>query len=328
MCEPQTRRGVFTTNRGTISYVAAGIDCPGTRNLLGGYRGVLADWVVTGGTGLYEGATGSGTQNVRPEDDGDEVNRGLYRIGRDLQADGTVAGGWSQWADVPDWQSWTNEGAGVAITSPDAGGRRDLVVLAIDGAAEVNQGRYRIGRGLQRDEEASLQSVEQAAGFNRSVDRPERPRHPNGPLQFHVHVVIEAVRREREDDAGDHRSRAIPGQPLHEHEHSSRGYDHGTEEQGIVDEHRTHPGPEHRRRYETLDHHRIRKCQRVGFRIEDVPVEDRRRSGCQRMRKPGEPPHVEVHIPMVAGMRRDVTCLWPGHHDGERREKEENGSNA
>jgi hypothetical protein len=74
LCEPQTRRGMFTTTRGTISYVATGIDCPGTRNLLGGYRGVIADWVVTGGTGVYEGATGSGTQNVRPEDDGDEVN--------------------------------------------------------------------------------------------------------------------------------------------------------------------------------------------------------------------------------------------------------------
>jgi hypothetical protein len=65
---------VFGTKLGTISYVGTGIDCPGTRNLLGGYRGVLADWVVTGGTGLYAGATGSGTQNVRPEDDGDEVN--------------------------------------------------------------------------------------------------------------------------------------------------------------------------------------------------------------------------------------------------------------
>jgi hypothetical protein len=74
LCEPQTRHGVFSTKHGTISYVGTGIDCPGTRNLLGGYRGVLADWVVTGGTGLYAGATGSGTQNVRPEDDGDEVN--------------------------------------------------------------------------------------------------------------------------------------------------------------------------------------------------------------------------------------------------------------
>jgi hypothetical protein len=74
LCEPQTRHGTFKARGGTISYVATGIDCPATRNLLGGYRAVVADWVVTGGTGRFEGVTGSGRQNVRPEDEGDEVN--------------------------------------------------------------------------------------------------------------------------------------------------------------------------------------------------------------------------------------------------------------
>lgn len=74
LCEPQTRRGTFTATGGTISYVANGIDCPATRMLLGGYRAVVADWVITGATGRFEGATGSGRQNVRPEDEGDEVN--------------------------------------------------------------------------------------------------------------------------------------------------------------------------------------------------------------------------------------------------------------
>lgn len=74
LCEPQTRHGTFTATGGTITYVADGIDCPGTRVLLGGYRAVVADWVITGGTGRFEGVTGSGRQNVRPEDEGDEVN--------------------------------------------------------------------------------------------------------------------------------------------------------------------------------------------------------------------------------------------------------------
>jgi hypothetical protein len=74
LCEPQTRHGTFTATGGTISYVATGIDCPATRMLLGGYRAVVADWVITGGTGRFEGVTGSGRQNVRPEDEGDEVN--------------------------------------------------------------------------------------------------------------------------------------------------------------------------------------------------------------------------------------------------------------
>jgi hypothetical protein len=74
LCEPQTRHGTFTATGGTISYVATGIDCPATRVLTGGYRAVVADWVITGGTGRFEGVTGSGRQNVRPEDEGDEVN--------------------------------------------------------------------------------------------------------------------------------------------------------------------------------------------------------------------------------------------------------------
>jgi hypothetical protein len=74
LCEPQTRHGTFTAGGGTISYVANGIDCPATRQLLGGYRAVVADWVITGGTGRFDGASGSGRQNVRPEDEGDEVN--------------------------------------------------------------------------------------------------------------------------------------------------------------------------------------------------------------------------------------------------------------
>jgi HYR domain len=74
LCEPQTRRGTFAATGGTISYVAHGIDCPATRVLLGGYRAVVADWVVTDATGRFAGATGSGKQNVRPEDEGDEVN--------------------------------------------------------------------------------------------------------------------------------------------------------------------------------------------------------------------------------------------------------------
>src|SRR5262245_8151877 len=74
LCEPQTRRGTFAATGGTISYVATGIDCPATRVLLGGYRAVVANWVVTEATGRFAGTSGSGKQNVRPEDEGDEVN--------------------------------------------------------------------------------------------------------------------------------------------------------------------------------------------------------------------------------------------------------------
>lgn len=69
LCEPQVRYGTIVAQRGTVDYVAHGIDCPGTRELLGGYRGVIVTWEVVGGTGAYSGATGSGTGTVRPDED-------------------------------------------------------------------------------------------------------------------------------------------------------------------------------------------------------------------------------------------------------------------
>ena len=66
-CEPQVRYGTIVAPHGTIDYVARGIDCPGTRELTGGYRAVVVDWVAAGGTGTYAGATGSGHGSVRPD---------------------------------------------------------------------------------------------------------------------------------------------------------------------------------------------------------------------------------------------------------------------
>ncbi len=78
------------------------------------------------------------------------ANRGLYRIGHELQADGALTD-WTPWIEVPDWFSWENSGAGIAVTPADAAGRRDLVVFMIDDGPEVNRGVYRVGHDLQRD---------------------------------------------------------------------------------------------------------------------------------------------------------------------------------
>lgn len=75
-------------------------------------------------------------------------NRGLYRIGRKLDADGNVTGGWTPWIDVPDWFSWENQGLGVAITELENAGQFDLVVFQIDNAIDQNQAFYKIGRNL------------------------------------------------------------------------------------------------------------------------------------------------------------------------------------
>ena len=69
-------------------------------------------------------------------------NRGVYQIGRGLDANGNVTGGWTGWIDVPDWFSWENQGAGVAMVN--RGAENDLVVFAIDNPPGQNQAFYRI----------------------------------------------------------------------------------------------------------------------------------------------------------------------------------------
>ncbi len=82
-------------------------------------------------------------------------NVGRFRIGRNLAPDGTVAG-WSAWQTVPDWISWRDQGAAVAVADLDGDGRPELVVFHIDDFHTGNPGRsnkgfYRVGRNLAAD---------------------------------------------------------------------------------------------------------------------------------------------------------------------------------
>jgi hypothetical protein len=64
-----------------------------------------------------------------------------YRVGRSLDANGVITGGWGPWMNVPDWRFRETADAGIAI----AGG--DLVVFAV----EEGRGHYRVGRTLDAD---------------------------------------------------------------------------------------------------------------------------------------------------------------------------------
>ncbi len=75
-------------------------------------------------------------------------NRGFYRVGKGIAADGAAAGGWTGWMEVPDWFSFENQGAGVAVADLDGDGRPELIVFMIDNPAGKNQGYYRVGRKL------------------------------------------------------------------------------------------------------------------------------------------------------------------------------------
>ncbi|HTJ54198.1 MAG TPA: galactose oxidase-like domain-containing protein [Nitrosospira sp.] len=82
-------------------------------------------------------------------DNAAQQNRGIYRVGAKLDAQGAVMGGWSEWKDVPGWFPWKNEGAGIATVVSETPGKRDIVIFQIDGAAEQNQAFYKIGKGLE-----------------------------------------------------------------------------------------------------------------------------------------------------------------------------------
>ena len=75
-------------------------------------------------------------------------NKGLYRVGKNLDVEGTVSGGWGDWIEIPDWFSFENQGAGVALADLDGDGRPELVIFMIDNPAGKNQGYYRIGKTL------------------------------------------------------------------------------------------------------------------------------------------------------------------------------------
>jgi hypothetical protein len=71
-------------------------------------------------------------------------NRGIYRIGRDLDQDGNATGGWSDWVDTPGWFSWENQGGGVAVADTTGNGHPDIIVFGIDNPPQQNQAFYRI----------------------------------------------------------------------------------------------------------------------------------------------------------------------------------------
>jgi len=96
---------------------------------------------------------GSGTLDlvVTMVDNPPGQNQGLYRVGRALDPDGNVTGGWTPWLAIPDWFGWENQGMSVAVSPPDGQGARDLYIFTIDNGPEVNRGIYRVGRGIDAD---------------------------------------------------------------------------------------------------------------------------------------------------------------------------------
>ena len=71
-------------------------------------------------------------------------NRGIYQVGKSIDANGQVHGGWGGWIDI-DWFSWENQGVGIAFHDLDGNGRPELIAFQIDNPPQLNSGQYRIG---------------------------------------------------------------------------------------------------------------------------------------------------------------------------------------
>jgi hypothetical protein len=114
----------------------------------------IPDWFSfdnQGGNITVADLTGTGTRDllvITVDHPGGQPNRGVFRVGRTLDGQGNVTGGWTPWIEVPDWFSFQNQGVGAAIFDVDHDGHPDLFVFMIDNPAGQNQGFYRIGRQL------------------------------------------------------------------------------------------------------------------------------------------------------------------------------------
>jgi hypothetical protein len=78
-------------------------------------------------------------------------NQGFYRIGKQLDVNGNINGGWGPWIPIPDWFSFENQFGGIAVADLDGNGNPELIVMMIDNPPGQNRGLYRIGRNLDHN---------------------------------------------------------------------------------------------------------------------------------------------------------------------------------
>ena len=72
---------------------------------------------------------------------GARSNRGHYRVGRSLDQDGAVTGGWTAWTAIPGWSAKENSGGDIALADLDGDGTPELIVVM----ADPDGGHYRVG---------------------------------------------------------------------------------------------------------------------------------------------------------------------------------------
>ncbi|MGH2732543.1 MAG: hypothetical protein ACRDJG_06345 [Actinomycetota bacterium] len=73
-------------------------------------------------------------------------NQAFYKVGKKLQVDGAIGGGWTSWLGVPGWFSWENQGAGIAagIAAGNLDDGRRLIALSVDSPDGANTADFRV----------------------------------------------------------------------------------------------------------------------------------------------------------------------------------------
>ncbi len=181
---------------------------------------------------------------------------------------------------------------------------------------------------LADQEHAGEHAVARAALAERAMERPQRERNPHRPLQFQVHDVIGAVRRERIDHRREKRRHGVTRQPPRQQIHARAGSDDAGEEHQVHHQQRLHAGLDERRGDHPLQQHRVRIGQRARLGIEDIGVEQIDRIVEQLMRHPRQPPHAERRIDVPDDQRRQPLRHRPGeeHRQGAEEQGDEDAA--
>ena len=181
---------------------------------------------------------------------------------------------------------------------------------------------------LQAEEEPGQHAEPDRAGFERTVDGPQRQRHPGRPLQLEVHEMLDAVRGEREDRGRHERRVGAAGQMPDEDEHTEARGDDAGEEEDVVDEDRVDLRLQPGRGEGALQKRGVRVGQRPQVRVEDVAVEQMPPAGRRAMGEPLEAPDTEERVAVVGDPGTEVEGLRPRQQQRERADEDQRAQNG